>query len=236
MQVWVLLAILSCFLYGCTTSHDGHASGLVKLRYGNFVSSAVAIGPSTILGAAHTLPDHSIDPSAIRINGAAPGSVMVIADGLAQKRRSSDVNFFTIHSHSVFEDFIILETDLLLTPTEYIIPDNLAEAMRSASRFELITRKRSTGEETRIVAKNIVYDIDHRVIAFTGKVTNLSLYYLSGSPLIARHRNGMHYLLGIVSGRGTIPIDGVFQTDTVLVCPVNMIPIKKEIRNHDAFQ
>lgn len=237
MQVGMLLTLcLCCFLPGCAVSHDGPASGLVTLRYGNFVSSAVTIGPSTILGAAHTLPDRSIDPNAIRIDGADPDSVVVIADGFAQRRRSSDTSFFTIHSHAVFEDFIILKTDLPLAPTEYLIPDDFAETMRSAYRFEVITRNRSTQSETRLAAKNVVYDVDHRVIGFTyERADHQYQYYLSGSPLVARHRDGSRYLLGIVSARGTVPIDGDIQANTVLACPIDVIPLK-EIQSHDMHQ
>lgn len=226
LLAWMVL--LLCFLCGCSSIHDAQTSGLVKLRYKDFVTSAVVVNHSTVLGVAHAISERSIDLDSIRINGVAPEHVTIVADGWAQRRQRPDADPFTVHSHAVFEDFLLLKADIPFAPTEYRIPEDVAEAMRSAHGFELITQAKLTQKEVRVIIRNILYDTDHRVIAFTYKgASRRDQYYLSGSPLVARHRDGSRYLLGIVSARAAMPINGVPQPNTLLAYPVDGVPFNQ---------
>lgn len=227
-SVPIFILSFLCLLCGCATHQEPCESGLVKLRYGDYVSSAVALEPSLILGAAHTLFDNSIDLHAVRINGKTPGSISVVADGFAIMRRNEAAAVTTIHSYSVFEDIVILETDLAFVPTTARIPDDLADAIRTARKFELITREKSTQAERRIAVKDLMYDIEHRVIGITCKETDLDRFNLSGSPLVSRDRDGTCYLLGIVSASATTaPVNDALWTNAVLVCPLDATRFKE---------
>lgn len=153
-----------------------------------------------------------------------PEAVVVLADGWEHRRRSPEAEFFNIYSYDVSEDFIILKADLPVTPMRYSIPVDLAETMRSAKAFELVTRMKSTQKTLIVPINNIIYDTNHQVIQFVCDYKEMGDLYLSGSPLVSCNRDGSHSLLAIVSSSAHHNLHG----DLMFACPVN-ISLAKEI-------
>lgn len=224
------IAILCFLLQACVAEQTRPESGLVSIRYKGYESNGVAVDSSTILSAAHTLQDRSINSQLICINGATSTSTIVLADGWEHHRQVPSHDLSTVHSHAVYTDFLLLQTDLPLTETAFAIPKNLAEAIFSADEIFLITREKATHRELWLETRGVVYDIGHNVIGFSTKKPSSDLYYLSGSPLVALHRNGSRYLLGIVSASAAVTINDGLRPNTLLVCPIDVVPFQGDVR------
>lgn len=225
-------AFLCGWLQACTISQPRQASGLVQVGYNNYASSGIVIGPSVILSAAHVFPDRSIDLSSILINDMSPSKALILADGWEEYRQMPESNLSSIHSHAVFEDYLLFHTNLVFAPTTFTIPDDLPWAIRVANKIELVTQSKVTLEEAWLKVRDVFYDLNHNVIAISLDNTEFDAYYLSGSPLVARHKDGSGYLVGIVSASATVPINGVRRANMLLVCPIDVIPFEEISREN----
>ncbi len=214
------LTILCSALFltsGC--SRQIPTDGIMKLRYLDYASTSIAINEHSILTAAHVIPHSNIHLPYISV-GSSHSTSQILNDGWATKRVSPNIDFLSISSEEVQTDFLILKSSSYLTPTPATIPTNeqFSDILSECSSFYLATINKATQTPIIIPAETIVYDQTNRVIAFATPGTQAT-HYLSGSGLLGSTKTNKLYLLGIVSGYGSVPIDGTTNTQTVLACP-----------------
>lgn len=216
--MWYGLLSLCVFpLAGCLHSAPAGATrGLVEIKNTHIwenpvqekntgILTGVAIGPNTVLTAAHTFMYEPAPGHPLLINKEIV-DYSVIADGWAGKRDGREIGDNQIDDELVLRDYLFLRTEQVFAEHAVFKPIS-RERIWEFENATIVTRRIDDGQPVAIPLKKIRVskNMDLMFAKMPSKVAEH--HYLSGSPLIGTDQEGKLVLVGIASGYGTVHLD-----------------------------
>ncbi len=219
--IFNIFVVCGFVLVGCASAGKSLTHSVIKVRYGNYISTGTAVSDTSILIAAHTIPSTSLKNISIRINENLPSTVFPIDDGWKDLRDSQNIFSRALQRERIPTDYAILQCDASLPATPIPLSTNIREDLLFSQSIFLITISKPDQRSVAIQVskKNIIYDTQSRIVVLTNNIVSPDFCHLSGSPIVAVGKAGAT-IIAVASGYGDTTINNIPKTNVVFACPV----------------